>query len=111
MFNRRARTTIRIVAGGYLLYLVYQINRDIISAGQEVTAGYIFSLIFAIAGAAFVVTGIRDLIVHRDFVNAEIAAGSNGGADRIEARNFEAETENIEAEEDPAHEAETGRKI
>jgi TRAP-type C4-dicarboxylate transport system permease small subunit len=63
MRNEKFSNGIRIVAGGYLIYLAYQLIQGVITGENDSPAlGIGGGVLFIAAGAAFIVLSIRSMI-------------------------------------------------
>ncbi len=67
MRNEKMSYLIRIVAGGYLIYLAYKLFQGGIITGEmtggKKALGIVACLLFVVAGAFFVVTSLRRLML------------------------------------------------
>ena len=104
MRNEKMSYLIRIIAGGYLIYLAYKLFQGGILEGNMTGNNRILGIgacvLFVAAGAYFVVSSIRKLLLLNQTSQEEAedqeAAAEEAEPEAIEETAGEAETENVE---------------
>lgn len=94
--QNKGKAVFYAIAGGYLLYLAYQLfGSRMDDGGEDYTMMLIFSIFFAVAGAAIL---IYTAIMYKKMVKAEAEAVSESDENSESEENCESE-ENRELEE------------
>ncbi len=107
MRNEKMSYLIRIIAGGYLIYLAYKLFQGSIMTGEmtggKKVLGIAACLLFLVAGAFFVITSLRHLmLLSQARPEEEEAEGEAIEGENLEDEAIEGETPEKEAiEEEP----------
>lgn len=98
MDREKTSGILRIVAGGYLLYIAYNLFKSVRS-GQpgNYTLMIAFSILFVILGGIILYMGIKGMMQQGKFVEGEDSEAIEGSENQIESSEIAEEAEIVEA--------------